>query len=471
MAENSQDTQSKSRTSKRLSPAQVLWNELIGPQTRTCIPANKLPTNRVIMQRYSTMKSAHTRSTPVVFFASQLYDEVVDVWEKANIPVKNKKAATQSLTRLLQSWTTFSSDAHKCKPESEKYQKYKSMLGELFDIADGNEDQLKDLMRSSKLPTWERDYQFYLNQKAGVVDIMDGIDYQSVKRQKLSTARKEDEENRKQKEILRRSKRTEVSSKEIVQESSESSEEDLVTDADTTVSYWHKYTMNKKPDTVTLTMPRKGLAKLLAPSAARMHMSTSQSFAYASEVIKAGSGMISDFAISRSTFYAQRKDAEQELAEKLMEKFKSDTRDCYFIIHWDGKKVKLMNGEIEERIAILLQSVLSGLPPQFIGAPRVPDGTGRSMKDAMMIYLEMYGLSEAAKHKIIGIEFDTTASNTGHINGAGALLENELDHALLWFACRHHISELHIGWADDAVRHAIGKNFINFCYETVYYSH
>lgn len=37
---------------------------------------------------------------------------------------------------------------------------------------------------------------------------------------------------------------------------------------------------------------------------------------------------------------------------------------------------------------------------------------------------------------------DTTASNTGRINGACVLLEQKLDREMLIFACRHHVYEL-----------------------------
>ena len=38
--------------------------------------------------------------------------------------------------------------------------------------------------------------------------------------------------------------------------------------------------------------------------------------------------------------------------------------------------------------------------------------------------------------------FDTTASNTGKFNGACILLEELLDHPLLWTVCRHHVHEV-----------------------------
>ena len=193
-------------------------------------------------------------------------------------------------------------------------------------------------------------------------------------------------------------------------------------------------------------MPRKVVAKVRTSMAGRKQKSTRQSIAYAAQMIKARKGKVSDFAISK------RKNVEEELATKLMEKFRNDSNNHFLIIHWDGKKVKLRDTTVEEHVAIFLQSVMSGRPPYFVGAPQLPDITGMSMKDAIVHYVTRHGLAENMD-KFIGMGFDTTAANTGVNNGAASLLEIQLDKALLWFACRHHIAELHINSADDAVRH------------------
>jgi hypothetical protein len=179
--------------------------------------------------------------------------------------------------RLLRSWSIFSANAHKCKPGIPKYEKYKDMLAEMCDLADGDEEQVKDPMRSSKLPTWERDYRFYLNQKAGViVDLMDGVDRHLAKRQKTVTARNEKEEKQKKKEEARVSLSTRAAAREaaavwdkIEDESGDSAvlhadvTDEVNADPDAPISYWHQYQLRKKPETVTLNLPRKGLAKLL----------------------------------------------------------------------------------------------------------------------------------------------------------------------------------------------------------------
>ncbi len=92
----------KAKTYKRFSPAQMLWNELIGPQNRDCIPSNRLPSNRIVMQRFSSMKALHPKNTPLRFYATTIYEEVAVVWQKANISMKSEKAAIEHILRLLQ---------------------------------------------------------------------------------------------------------------------------------------------------------------------------------------------------------------------------------------------------------------------------------------------------------------------------------------------------------------------------------
>jgi len=47
--------------------------------------------------------------------------------------------------------------------------------------------------------------------------------------------------------------------------------------------------------------------------------------------------------------------------------------------------------------------------------------------------------------QIVGISFDTTAANTGRLNGPCTLLELKMQKKLLWLACRHHVLEVVCG--------------------------
>ena len=54
-----------------------------------------------------------------------------------------------------------------------------------------------------------------------------------------------------------------------------------------------------------------------------------------------------------------------------------------------------------------------------------------------------------AKAKIIGMSFDTTASNSGLIKGACVRIERELGRSVLWLACRYHVYEDILGHVFD----------------------
>ena len=93
---------------------------------------------------------------------------------------------------------------------------------------------------------------------------------------------------------------------------------------------------------------------------------------------------------------------------------------------------------------------LSGVKPQFIGAPVVVHGTGELLATASLLHcaFEMW----EAKEEIIALVFDTTSSNTGIHQGAAVRIEEQLGRSLLWLTCRHHIAELHIKHPYDAVQ-------------------
>ena len=74
-------------------------------------------------------------------------------------------------------------------------------------------------------------------------------------------------------------------------------------------------------------------------------------------------------------------------------------------------------------------------------------GTGQKQKKVVSDMLLKWKLKE----QIVGFVFDTTSSNTGALSGACKLIEDHLERKFLWRACRHHIYEVHIKHADDAV--------------------
>ena len=93
-------------------------------------------------------------------------------------------------------------------------------------------------------------------------------------------------------------------------------------------------------------------------------------------------------------------------------------------------------------------SVPNYISGQFLASPGMPDGKGKTMSDNLNEVIQDFGLAP----KIEALVFDTTASNTGVWKGATTLFEKNLGRAILWLACRHHVAELFIKHANDAVR-------------------
>ena len=68
------------------------------------------------------------------------------------------------------------------------------------------------------------------------------------------------------------------------------------------------------------------------------------------------------------------------------------------------------------------------------------DTTGTQKKKSLNKLLEEWKIYS----RVIGMVFDTTASNTGKGKGAAALLEKDRKAALLWLSCRHHVYKVHV---------------------------
>ena len=97
---------------------------------------------------------------------------------------------------------------------------------------------------------------------------------------------------------------------------------------------------------------------------------------------------------------------------------------------------------------------------QFFGSPYMASGTGATMCDRLLEVLEEWSIPRSI---IIGMGWDTTASNTGRLGGSATLFEQMIERAILWLACRHHIGELHIGHASNLRFPTKGKSINQHC--------
>ena len=144
----------------------------------------------------------------------------------------------------------------------------------------------------------------------------------------------------------------------------------------------------------------------------------------------------SDTVFSKSTMHRHRKLRRQQAAARI----KEDYTPSKSIVHWDGKLLPDVTGEVTnnvDRLPVLLSSLVDGTT-KLLGVPKLASGSGRAAADAVYEHIKSW----KCESMVIGMCFDTTASNTGRLNGACTLLEVALVRNLLWMACRHHMLEV-----------------------------
>ena len=143
---------------------------------------------------------------------------------------------------------------------------------------------------------------------------------------------------------------------------------------------------------------------------------------------------ISETIFSKSTMHRHRQRRRQQAADLIKENYVPSKS----IVHWDGKLLTDVTGVVNvDRLPVLLSSLVDGTT-KLLGVPKLASGSGRAAADAVHEHIKSW----KCESMVIGMCFDTTASNTGKLNGACTLLEKAMGHNLLWMACRHHMFEV-----------------------------
>ncbi|XP_077155302.1 uncharacterized protein LOC143817697 [Ranitomeya variabilis] len=146
---------------------------------------------------------------------------------------------------------------------------------------------------------------------------------------------------------------------------------------------------------------------------------------------------VSCISISPSTVFRARAINRRQMAEN-MEKSLFENPP-HLDLHWDSKLLpSVACGSVktlEDGVAVL---VTGKDFEHLLGVPVAQKGTGELIAEVVIQEVDRFALRD----HIIGISFDTTASNTGMIQGACIRIEIEFGRPLLWLACRHHTHEL-----------------------------
>ena len=463
-----QKQQKPKQKQKTKRPVKTKWFEIIGP-SREFIPTNRLPTNRVVMQRYDNLRCTESTSTNLHEYATQLFFEIKSIWEKTTLPILDQRTCVRRIEVLLKSWNN-----ELCRMMvlgSPKEVKYRKMMDSLMSLTYTDLDLVRqELMRdkiqrngtkdeSETLPIHEREFNFLVNQmknpQVGVIDGSVDVYYQrKVEEKRVREEKREEREIREQEEKQHRQNQGIATEEQLVvagiEDDADDEEDkvDTVTDPDYIPPISRKGRKPKKLDKIMLELPTKDLSKELAVLCARLRLSHRAATSVYAKVILCGGGDLKDFVLSKSSMERHRIAAEKEVEQKLNLDFTKISQErSYGILHWDGKQIKFTSGDVEEHLIICFQHVGSDTQPKFIAAPHTSNGTGAAQCEAVIRYVDECGVED----QIIGHVWDTTASNTGAHNGAAKLLDSALGTAKLWLACRRHASERHVVHANEAV--------------------
>ena len=131
-----------------------------------------------------------------------------------------------------------------------------------------------------------------------------------------------------------------------------------------------------------------------------------------------------------------------QYASGVREAFVLAARGKKFICHFDGKQLLEFTMGVKatkERMTVVVSSP-DMEHPQVLGSMPLDGQTGEDISGGVLYLLQLYQIED----NIVGLSFDTTASNTGPAMGACIRLETHLSRGLLWLGCRRHVMELHI---------------------------
>lgn len=363
--------------------------------------------------------------------------QVLQVWARARIPTKEERSINEMFNKILENYKKIKKNkGRNCDSQKVKEVEFKNESMLLFDIA--HRDAIN-------LLTIDEDKNFLVDQRTERKWAMAGIDQKLFNCEKRKLIREEKRQSR----VCAEQNRKKMAEKRAHFEergdnsSSSSSDSELTNDPDVIEHTSPISTTAKKQKTCIV-------SKNLAAACDRKNLSLAQSVFVVAETAKTLGFDIDTLAISKSTM--KRRRDEYRLSEALA--IKNDfinalPKNAPLIVHWDGKILPNLTREgsstqnvsqYAERLAIIISG--PDLPVEkLLAIPKISGGTGEIMATEIKETLDNWRVTD----NVVGMSFDTTASNTGQYKGACRLLEEKLERELIHLPCRHHIFEIVCG--------------------------
>ena len=434
-----------------------------------CFNPAMLPTNGEVLRRCFFLQD-ETKSRSIKSIAEQVFHEMEDIYKRAFAIERSTKQGKNCIEQICKLHEDYRNSTRSYNPtkkqQTPKVQLFLENLHKMCDIApkDAVSQINKDRLRSEKKKA--EDIAFLNDQRNDRTEKLAKEDSSYTKKSDAKASRDSAEflrhsaaSSSKQKPMSLaakaeepilprlRVKPTKVD-EEIEEEDSEIEETEFRfklrsdPDPDFQQSRFLRELRNSKQKKETVSIAKDPLT---LQALDRTKTSSRDAFRILAPATAAMGLDVSKAAISRSTIERERK--------KLRSTIDAEAKAAFLppenaIVHFDGKHLMDMAGEFGDRLAI----VLSGNTPdciqgKLLSAEKIADGTGRSQAEEVISALNKWG----AQDNVCGMCFDTTSSNTGWIKGACVLIEEMLGRPLLWLPCRHHICELLLKAAWEAV--------------------
>ena len=390
--------------------------------------SNQLPTSGQVLRRL--FHDLKTKKLALSESCSNTVDEVIQIWQAANIPTTQKRNAVTKLKSLYDKYGLIHKNkGRRTDRQIEIEEDFISLLDKLFDVAHAD---CKDMIKIKE------DWTFLEDQRGPRKMMMTQEDLEFKRREERRQKRVRDELKRQEK--AKQSTEMTVAVEGFGEGDLEESDKDGDGDAEfADISKYHRYKNIPSTDVEEAAADKPKLQKrcivddeLFVASLDRTNTTPYEAMHIVAPAFKAAGVDVSDITLSTSSIYRARKKARQSIADSQKQNFVPNTA---LIAHFDGKMLPDCTGNFADRMPV----VVSGLNVEkLLAIPILPASTGELMGNAVVETLrEWQGVPEY----LAGLCFDTTSANTGIHTGAITVIQKALDKRLLFLACRHHMLE------------------------------
>ena len=364
-------TKKSSAGTRRRSRDVQFWKDLVGPPIEF-FPQTKLPQNKVVLQRYLSLRKELPACEKVSSLVNIIYTELVtEVWKPARIFTDSERKCKKAITAVIK---TFTKLPHRKVKGGNMEKRVKDMEDFLYKLCDLSPPDLKDRLNSTSRLNgeWEQDWQFYLN----MCDRSQPGSVLGTRDKKLATKEGAKQDRKKagtDRALKSSSNKRKIEEKVDGKEFDDGATNDDDDSADKDIVFHER---KKRPKLVLEIDPKK-IVEQTTGTTDRLGMSNRQTAMMLATVVKAGGGSLSGVPVSKSAVQRGRKKSRAKKGKSIKKSFVHS--DCGFVLHYDTKLVNPKGRDTEDRAAVLYSGGIHK-QPYLLGIPKFKSSAGKDVE-------------------------------------------------------------------------------------------